>query len=78
MHIYNSRFSSFAQPQQSKCLLLFNSMQQCNKRVPFFQDFRWNWVVNRVVPIAQACGLSDEDTQEIGQILIALLAITNL
>jgi hypothetical protein len=44
----------------------------------FFQDFRWNWVVNRVVPIAQACGLSDEDTKDIGQIQIALLEIINL
>ena len=30
-------------------------------------DFRWQWVVNRVVPVAKACGLSDEDIEELGK-----------
>ncbi len=32
------------------------------------KDLRWSWVLNKVVPIAKACGLSDEDIEELGEI----------
>ena len=32
------------------------------------KDLRWSWVLNKVVPVAKACGLSDEDIQELGEI----------
>jgi len=60
------------QPTVPICFVLHLQITQKIEYESYSKKFynfgpRWQWVLDRVVPIAKACGLTDQETEEIGE-----------